>query len=161
MTSLLRRVMGADEIGPADDVPSPPSRRSVTAIVPLGAVDDSARSALSIAWSMTSASRLLAVHVCGSRGSTRAFTRQWEKWEPGVPLVLLQRIPSDGDLVAASVAGYLRRRHGDHQTLVVVTGRADALESALLPLERVVVCRQGADAGELPHSRVKKASRSG
>ena len=127
------------------------------AVVPLGSVDDRARTALSTAWSMISASRLVAVHVSEGAESAREFTRRWELWEPGVPLVMLSPLPVDGDPVAASIADYLTRRHTAHQTVVVITEdcaqsptgvnqagptRSDTLEAALLPLPHVVVCRQ-------------------
>lgn len=126
-------------------------------VVPLGAVDERARTALSTAWSMMPASRLVAVHVCDGRESRRDFTRRWELWEPGVPLVLLAPLPFDGDPVVVSITDYLSRRHTAYQTSVVIieeafssqpggqrTGptRGDALEAALLPLPHVVVCRQ-------------------
>lgn len=127
------------------------------AVVPLGAVDDRARTALSTAWSMMPASRLVAVHVCDGPESKREFTRKWALWEPGVPLVLLAPLPFDGDPVPVSIADYLSRRHTAYQTSVVITEdrvasqaggqrtgptRGDALEAALLPLPHVVVCRQ-------------------
>lgn len=125
-------------------------------VVPLSTVDELARTALSTALSM-SAGRVMAVHVCGSEESSREFTRAWEQWEPGVPLVLLDRVAADGDPVAASLSDYLSRRHKAYQTLVVIvegwipprpglqessSPRADALEAALLPLPHVVVCRR-------------------
>ncbi|MET0930002.1 MAG: hypothetical protein ABWX74_10805 [Aeromicrobium sp.] len=156
MKSLLSRVMGGEKPPPTDGMPSLPSRRSVIGVVPVSSVDDRARTALSTALSM-SANRVVAVHVCDTLESGRAFTRAWERWEPGVPLVLLDRVGTGGDPVVVSVADYLSRRHTAYQTLVVVAGdhgpsrtdgqqvrptRGDALEAALLTLPHVVVCRQ-------------------
>jgi hypothetical protein len=126
-------------------------------IVPIAAVDQRARIALSTAWSMMSAARLLAVHVCDGTGSACDVRQRWKRWEPGVPLVVLARRPGDGDPVAVSIADYLSRRHTAYQISVVITedragrhpvtphrgpSRSDALEAALLPLDHVVVCRQ-------------------
>lgn len=137
-----------------------PSRRPIMGIVPLGAVDDHARMALSTAWSMVSGGRLVAVHVNDGPADEREFTRRWELWEPGIPLVLLAHLPRAGDPVAVSIADHLARRHHAYQTMVVITERAggsapgsrragltraDALEAALLPLPHVVVCRQRLD----------------
>lgn len=122
--------------------PGPPSRKSVIAVVPLDAVDERAQAAMTTALSM-SASRVIAVHVCDTRESTRAFTRAWERWEPGVPLVLLDRIPSPEDPVAGSLADYLSRRHTAYQVFVVLAdNEGRALDDALLPLPNIVVCRQ-------------------
>jgi hypothetical protein len=154
MTSLLSIVMGSGHGEKTICLPDLPSRRSVIGVVPLDSVDERAREALSTALSMA-ASRVVAVHVCRSVESARAFTRSWEEWEPGVPLVLLDRLETQGDPVAASIADYLGRRHTAYRTLVVVaedpapvsparraSARGDALEEALLPLPHVVVCRQ-------------------
>ncbi|MCD9199739.1 hypothetical protein [Aeromicrobium wangtongii] len=134
-----------------------PSRRPVMGVVPLGAVDDRARTALSTAWSMMSGNRLIAVHVNDGPEDERDFIRRWELWEPGIPLVLLAHLPCDGEPVSVSIADYLTRRHRAYQTMVVITEhdpagpigrrpahptRGDALEAALLPLPHVVVCRQ-------------------
>lgn len=162
MKSLLTRVMGAEEHPATHPVPDLPARRSVIGVVPLGSIDERARTALSTALSM-SASRVVAVHVCDTLESVRDFTQTWERWEPGVPLVLLDRVTSQGDPVADSIADYLSRRHTAYRTLVVVADapvspdapppgstRGDALEAALLPLPHVVVCRQRPEAGTDP-----------
>ena len=111
--------------------------------MPLGAVDDRARIALTAALSM-SASRVLALHVCDTPASDRAFTRDWERWEPGVPLVLLDRIRSADDPIAGSIADYLGRRHTAYQVFVVVAGdELRHFDEALLPLPNLIVCHLG------------------
>lgn len=148
--------MGSERSQSPSRLPPTPSRRFVIGIVPVSGVDDRARAALSTALSM-SASRVVAVHVRDSLESGRACTRTWERWEPGVPLIVLDRVDAVGDPVAASVADYLSRRHTAYQTLVVIAEdpdgpqtderrhgptRGDALEASLLSLPHVVVCRQ-------------------
>ncbi|KQX75878.1 hypothetical protein [Aeromicrobium sp. Root472D3] len=153
MRSLLGLVTGSEDGDAAPRGPALPSRQSMAGVVPVDAVDERAREALGTALSMAPR-RVVAVHVCRTPESARAFTRSWEEWEPGVPLVLLDPVRTDGDEVADSVADYVGRRHTAHQTLVVLTERpassrssrrptsgAEALEAALLPLPHVVVCR--------------------
>ena len=155
--SFVRRVMGSEIRQVPEAVPSMPSRRPIRVIVPVRAVDDHARAALGTAWSMMSARQLVAVHVCDGPDAGREFARRWQRWEPGVPLVMLAPVPTDGDPVAASIADYVSRRRAAHETVVVLTeapvpsetigrrpgtGRCDALEAALIHLPGVVVCRQ-------------------
>lgn len=145
MVHTLPATARPDRRSDESEPPGPPSRRSVVAVVPLEAIDDRAQAALTTAISM-SASRVLALHVCGTPASTRAFTRDWERWEPGVPLVFLERLPSSGDPVAHSIADYLRRRHTAYQVFVVATGdEARSLDEALSPLPNIVVCHLPAD----------------
>lgn len=151
MRSLTRPHLLAVAPG-APEPPGPPSRKSVIAVVPLDAVDERAQAAMTTAMSM-SASRVMAVHVCNTLESTRAFTRAWERWGPGVPLVLLDRIPSPGDPVAGSIADYLRRRHTAYQVFVVVANdEGHALDDALLPLPNIVLCH----LGQVDRTRTKK-----
>jgi len=133
--------------------PGRPARASLTAVVPLDRVDDGARLALSTAISCAPRHTVaLHVHVDG-QGPVDAFTRDWERWDPGVRLVVLH---DDGRGPAAAIVDHLEHL-GDDAVLVVepwnegAHGAGDGVREAdggdglavrLQHLPHVVVSRQ-------------------
>lgn len=138
-TAVAHTLPATSRPGGRQAAPALPSRHSVIALVPVSIVNDQAQVAVSTALSM-SAGRVVAVHVCETLESARTFTRAWEEWEPGVPLVLLDCPPARTNPVATSIANYIGRRHPARQVFVVVSDN-HFREAALLQLPNVVVCR--------------------
>jgi hypothetical protein len=127
--------------------PGRPARTALTAVVPLERVDEGARIALGTAISCAPRHTLaLHVHVDG-QGPVDAFTRDWERWDPGVALVLLH---DDGRGPTATVADHLEHLVAD-TVLVVEPWRegeqadpngTDELTVRLQHLPHVVVSHQ-------------------
>ncbi|WP_083576661.1 APC family permease [Rhodococcus maanshanensis] len=132
------------------EVPAAPAAQGTVVVVPVAEVSELSREAICAGLSM--GSDVVAVRVCPTGESPRAFTKAWEAWHPGVRLVLL-----DGadDGLAPTVVRYINDKLADRRVVVVIgevepgsawqrilpNHRGDELDRALRRDTDALVCR--------------------
>jgi amino acid transporter len=107
------------EIG---QVPEAPERRSSTVVVPVAAMSRLVEEGISAALSL--GDEVIAVTVCfedpADQGATDRLREQWERWDPGVPLVTLH---STHRSLTEPLVDYLReleRTYSNDQLVVLI-----------------------------------------
>jgi amino acid transporter len=143
--------------------PGPPRPRRSLVVVPVSAVDRLTREALAAALSLSD--RVVAVHVTypDEVAERRRFEEEWERWNPGVELVLLH---GPSRRLTAPLVTYLRRLReacvfvlipevepGRFWERILQNQRGQVLARALRRHTDVVVCRLRFRIGPLPLRR--------
>ncbi|MET4613197.1 amino acid transporter [Rhodococcus sp. PvR044] len=132
------------------EVPAAPAAQGTVVLVPVAEVSELSREAICAGLSV--GTDVIAVRVCPSGESPRAFTKAWEAWHPGVRLILLDG--ADGGL-APTLTRYITDRLADRRVVVVIAEvepgsgwrrilpnhRGDELDRALRRYTDAVVCR--------------------
>ncbi|MFG1781275.1 APC family permease [Rhodococcus oryzae] len=132
------------------EVPAAPAAQGTVVLVPVAEVSELSREAICAGLSI--GTDVVAVRVCPSGESPRAFTKAWEAWHPGVRLLLLDG--SDGGL-APTLTRHITDRLADRRVVVVIAQvepgsgwqrilpnhRGDELDRALRRDTDAVVCR--------------------
>ncbi len=166
--TVYTRMGRALELG---DLPRPPERRTSTVVVPVAVMSRLVREGISAALSL--GDEVIAVTICFDDPAEQAVSEnlraQWQRWDPGVPLVTLH---SSHRSLGEPLVAYLREleRTYTHDQLVVLipevqqarpwqrilhNQRGFALEQAIQHSGvNVVICRLryrlSAVAGQLP-----------
>ncbi|WP_083742924.1 APC family permease [Rhodococcus sp. MTM3W5.2] len=132
------------------EVPAAPAAQGTVVLVPVAEVSELSREAICAGLSI--GTDVVAVRVCPSGESPRAFTKAWQAWHPGVRLLLLDG--SDGGL-APTLTRHITDRLADRRVVVVIAQvepgsgwqrilpnhRGDELDRALRRDTDAVVCR--------------------
>jgi hypothetical protein len=107
------------EIG---QVPEAPERRSSTVVVPVAAMSRLVREGISAALSL--GDEVIAVTVCfddpDDRAANQNLRAQWERWDPGVPLVTLQSTHRSITEPVVEYLGELDRTYSNDQLVVLI-----------------------------------------